>query len=287
MKIGIGPYYITEYGVAEGAKRMHRHGYEYLDFDWYANTKNPKLYSDDEDEFIRITEAWRDTFQKNGYKVRQIHGPWEGTHTDRTEEARAERFEKMSMALRAASIIGARYMAIHPIMPFGADKHTEEQAAEMWKINIDFFTRLADVGEKYGVTVCVENMPFKYLPISSVADILKLVKAVNHPYVRVCLDTGHANVVKPDPAESVKIIGKEYLKILHVHGNDGSDDLHYNPMQVGDTVDWEAFSAALREIGFDGVVNLETSPRTGDLPDPEREEIEIRLANIAKKIAGM
>ena len=286
MKIGIGPYYIKEYGVLEGAKRMHRHGYEYLDFGFYSKTDNG-LYPGDEAEFIRVAEGWRDALAQNGYRVHQIHGPWQWPITDGTEEGRAERFEKMSKALLGASIIGARYMAIHPIMPFGIEKHTEEEERLLWEMNVEYYSRLAKIGERYGVYVCLENMPFPNFPISSAIDIMKLVKMINHPYVRVCLDTGHANVVKPDPAESVKIIGKEYLKILHVHGNDGKDDRHFTPRQGGDTVNWEAFSAALREIDFDGVVSLETAPCTGDATDPEREEIEITLANIAKGIAGI
>ncbi len=284
MKIGIGPYYLRTYGDKEGAERMRRHGYEYLDFDRYANTEN-ELYSDDENEFIKITEKWRDMFRECGYKVWQIHGPWRYPPKDATEEDRAERFEKMSKAILAASIHGAKFIAIHPIMPFGVEKHTEEQTAELWRMNREFFTRLAEVGERHGVTVCLENMPFPDFPISSAIDIMRLVTEINHPYLRVCLDTGHANVVKPDPAEAVKIIGRDYLKILHVHGNDGKADHHYNPMQEGDTVDWNAFSKALAKIGFDGVVNLETAPRLGGATGDEAEAIEIKLAEIAKSIA--
>ena len=286
MKIGIGPYYYKKYGGKAGAERMLSHGYEYMDFDWYANTEGG-LYPEDEAEFIRVTEELRDKFNAEGYKVRQIHGPWRSTEDYRTEEQRAERYEKTVRAIRAAAIIGAKYMAIHPIMPFGVGKHTEREAEEAFLINVEFFTRLAKVGEEDGVYVCLENMPFPDFPISSTIDIMRVVRAVNNPYFRVCLDTGHANVVKPDPAESVHIIGKDNLLILHVHGNDGKDDLHYNPMKEGDTVDWEAFSAALCEIDFEGVVNLETSPRTGDTYGEAADELEIKLAEKAKSIAGM
>ena len=286
MKIGIGPYYYKKYGGKAGAERMLSHGYEYMDFDWYANTEGG-LYPEDEAEFIRVTEELRDKFNAKGYKVRQIHGPWRSTDDYRTEEQRAERYEKTVRAIRAAAIIGAKYMAIHPIMPFGVGKHTEREAEEAFLINVEFYTRLAKVGEENGVYVCLENMPFPDFPISSSIDIMRVVRAVNNPYFRVCLDTGHANVVKPDPAESVHIIGKDNLLILHVHGNDGKDDLHYNPMKEGDTVDWEAFSAALREIDFEGVVNLETSPRTGDTYGEAADELEIKLAEKAKSIAGM
>lgn len=286
MKIGIGPYYIKEYGVKSGAERMHRHGYEYLDFGFYSKTDNG-LYPSDESEFVRVAEGWRDALKENGYKVNQIHGPWQWPITDGTEEGRAERFEKMSKALLGASIIGARYMAIHPIMPFGIEKHTKEEEEMLWALNVEYYTRLAEVGKECGVTICIENMPFPNFPISSAHDIMKLVKMIDHPFVRVCLDTGHANVVKPDPAEAVKIIGKEYLKILHVHGNDGKDDLHFTPTIEGDTVDWRAFTNALLEIDFGGVVSIEAFPKTEGKVDPEREDIELFLANATKRIAGM
>ena len=284
MKLGIGPYYFTRYPGKEGYERMRSHGYDYLDFDHYANTEGG-LYCEDEAAFIQITENLRDKFRDAGYTVWQIHGPWRNPQ-DSTEEDRAERFEKMSTALHAASILGAKFMAIHPIMPYGWGAHTEEQTAELWRINVDFFTRLCAVGEKYGVYVCIENMPFPEFPISSATQIMELVRAVNHPYFKVCLDTGHANVVYPNPAEAVKIIGKDYLKILHVHGNNGKEDSHLNPGHPSDTTDWASFSAALKEIGFDGVVNLETFPKPQSPDGKAPEDVEINLAGMAKKIAG-
>ena len=284
MRLGIGPYYFTRYPGKEGYERMRSHGYDYLDFDHYANTESG-LYCEDEAAFIQITENLRDKFRDAGYTVCQIHGPWRNPQ-DSTEEDRAERFEKMSMALHAASIIGAKFMAIHPIMPYGWGAHTEEQTAELWRINVDFFTRLSAVGEKYGVYVCIENMPFPEFPISSATQIMELVRAVNHPYFKVCLDTGHANVVYPNPAEAVKIIGKDYLKILHVHGNNGKEDSHLNPGHPDDTTDWASFSAALKEIGFDGVVNLETFPKPQGQDGKAPEDVEINLAGMAKKIAS-
>lgn len=286
MKIGIGPYYYKNYGGREGAERMRRHGYDCLDFDWYANIYG-ELYDGDEAEFIANTTRLCDKFKEDGYHLHQIHGPWVFPVPNATEEERELWFDKCVRACRAAEILGVKYMAIHPLMPFPADRpHTKEQADEVWRVNLDFFARLAAAGESHGVYICLENMPFPDFPISSVLDIMRVVREVNHPYLCVCLDTGHANVVNPTPAEAVRIIGRDYLKILHVHGNDGTGDYHDNPTDPRDTVDWEAFSAALKEIGFDGVVNLETSPRLANHPDLTPEEVEINLATVAKKIAG-
>lgn len=284
MRIGIGPYYFKRYGDG-GAERMRRHGFDFMDFDCYADI-NGELYRGDDAEFIGNTEALAEKLRTAGYSVWQIHGPWIYPAPNATEAERNIWFEKCVRAIRAASILGAEFMAIHPLMPFGVGRHTQKEVDALYSINLDFFRRLAPVAEKQGVTLCLENMPFPDFPISSTVEIMKIVTAVDSPNFCVCLDTGHANVVGPDPAESVRLIGKDYLKILHVHGNDGKQDCHYNPMADGDTVDWNAFSTALREIGFDGIFSLETSVNSTSLTDGEREEREIRLANIAKQIAN-
>lgn len=283
MKIGIGPYYFKNYPGREGAERMKRHGFDSVDFDWYANTENELYLGRTEAEFIENTKAWKKKFDDAGYTVHQIHGPWRMPE-DETEEKRAERFEKMSKCLLACSVFGVKYMAIHPIMPFGVEKHTPDEERELYRINKDFFTRLAAVGEWYGVTVCLENMPFPSFPLASVTAILALVKEIDSPYLRMCLDTGHANIVPPAAAESVRILGKEYLKIMHVHDNMGVNDTHHNPYDG--TIDWEDFSAALKEIGFDGVMSLETSMKAKYDSEEQREALEIELAQKAKKIAG-
>jgi len=70
---------------------------------------------------------------------------------------------------------------------------------------------------------------------------------------------------------------------VHIHDNMGREDEHLIP---GDgIVDWEDFAVALREIGYDKVVSLETSAKHKLHPEYEWEERETALAKIAKRIA--
>lgn len=279
MRIGIGPYYI-KYGYSEGGERMRRHGYDALDYDLYSRTHTDLYNGDTAEEFIETTKRRKSELDKMGVPINQIHGPWRWPVQDATEEDRAERFEKMSRAIIAAEILGAKYMAIHPLMPFGAD--SPDNPEELYRLNREFYTALADVGARHGVTVCLENMPFLNFPLASVPALLAFVKDIDHPYLKMCLDTGHANMFPLSIGDCVRLIGKDTLKILHVHDNDGKGDRHWNPGEG--TADWEDFTAALKEIDFDGVVSLETgvhSDATGD----ELERLEIALAEKAKKIA--
>lgn len=281
MKIGIASgAYVSRYGWSEGLRRMKRHGYECLDYQVFSNT-DTELYQIGERDFEKRLLCMRDEAVDVGIEIVQTHGPWRWPPRDYTEEDRAERFEKMSKAIRGTALIGCSNIIIHPIMPFGVEQDPDPR--KLWDMNIVFMSRLAEVGHAHGVVVNYENMPMRALSISRPEAILRAVKEVDSPFFKVCLDTGHCAVHGDSPADAVRLIGKEYLSTLHVHDNDGLGDLHWVP-GTG-VIDWGDFSAALAEIGFEGSVSLETAV-DGNLPESERETAEIALFNTVRTIAG-
>ncbi len=285
MKISTGPHYLKnakgEADILAGCKRMREHGFVYLDMDWYANTDGDLYDVENEEQLLAKAHALADPILESGIVIRQVHGPWMGYERDFTAKGREATFEKACMCLRAAAEIGAKYMAIHPIMPYGDSDTSCDEQIEM---NKDFWTRLAPVAEKCGVIICLENMPFKNPPLSSVPALAAFVRELDHPYVKMCLDTGHANIFPTSLGDCVRIIGKDMLMITHVHDNMGEQDEHLHPF-CG-TADWESFSDALEEIGYEGTVNLECSVRpTSYTNHSERVERELELAAKVKRIA--
>ena len=72
---------------------------------------------------------------------------------------------------------------------------------------------------------------------------------------------------------------KDKLVTLHVHDNDGVNDLHRFPFDG--VINWESFAKALSELGEDVVLSLETSAsRSAE----NWEEIQKDLCNRAKKL---
>lgn len=56
--------------------------------------------------------------------------------------------------------------------------------------------------------------------------LLDLVKEIDDPRVRICLDVGHVNAVSEVPVgEWIKILGP-WIGHFHLHNNDGKNDLH-------------------------------------------------------------
>ena len=281
MKIGIeSGAYLDRYGFAEGLARMKAHGYEALDYQNFADTET-ELFRVSEAEFERTLRAQRAAIEEAGIEITQTHGPWRWPPQDFTEEDRAERFEKMAKSIRGTAILGCRNFVIHPIMPFGDDQDPEPE--RLWDMNLAFMSRLVEVGRSCDVVVNFENMPMTALSISRPEAILRFVKMVDSPFFKVCLDTGHCAVFGDSPAQAVRLLGKEYLATLHIHDNNGRNDLHWNPYTG--VIDWDDFSAALREIGFEGAVSLETAA-PGRIPQDIREPFERGLFHMARRIAG-
>ena len=279
MKIGIGKHYVNKYGLDRGAALMAEDGYTHIDYN-FSDTES-EIYAARDESFLTMVLAIKRSLDNAGLKVEQIHGPWQYPPKDSTDSERAERFEKMTKSMVIARYLGAKYVAVHPLMPYGA--HSPENPEGVYEINRQFFAALANVGKNLGITVCLENMPFDKHPIHSTDEITSLVEDINHPNLKVCLDTGHAIMTGEVLSESVKRIGKERLAILHVHDNPGNKDTHSAPYDgVGD---WGDFVEALYDIGYDGVMNLEVSlPK--DLSDDVLREKERALAAVAKLLAG-
>ena len=281
MKTGIVDSAYTYLGSHEAAfTRMKQHGYDCTDYQSLVDTDNA-LFAKDAAGFERELLGVRRDAENAGIEIYQAHGPWRWPPQDFTPEDRAERFEKMSRAILGCQIMGCPNFIIHPIMPFGDWQDPEPE--KLWEMNLEFFSRLCEVAKAHDTIICFENMPMTALSLSTPEQILRFVKMIDSPYMRVCLDTGHCSVFGLSPADAVRLLGKEYLHALHVHDNDGRADRHMLPGQG--VIDWEDFARALAEIGCECPVSIETLVG-GKVPADQRDAAERELADIAKRIAG-
>lgn len=262
--------YTDEYGYVQGLEKMKLQGFDSMDYQGFLHTQTP-LFEKNGREFEQFLIKQKEIAQSIGIEIHQAHGPWRWPAQDQTPEDRTERFEKMVRSLEGTAILECKNMVIHPIMPYLADDRGHEQ--ETYEINLDFMHRLAQKAGEYGVTLCLENMPMPRLSLGSVAAVMDFVKMVDHPFLKVCLDTGHNNLFPISAGEAVRMIGKEYLCALHIHDNDGQEDRHWQPFTG--TVGWDDFAAALSEISYEGVISLEPHLNGNSPQLQERERVEL------------
>ena len=281
IKIGTvdGPY-IRRYGKENAYETIKSIGYDCIDYQRFINTDTP-LFNGTESDFDASLASDRKQIESAGLEIYQTHGPWRFPPQDGTPEERAERFEKMAMSIRGTALLGCNNYVIHPIMPWGVGK---QELQPLLDINLDFMGRLAEEGRKNGVVICLENMPMFDFPMAPPKICLDLAREINSPWLKICLDTGHCTTQKVNPADAVRMIGKDMLRALHIHDNDGTNDKHWVPYTG--IIDWEDFKKALQDIKFDGCVSLETVPPikfTGKL----RTLQEKSLFYTAREIAGL
>ncbi len=282
MKTGIQASVLDKKGYGRWGdntyKKLKEHGFTCSYYDM-MNT-DTVLYTAPQEEVKRILLHEKALAEEAGIEIDQVHGPWQWPINDGTEEARAERMEKMKKSIEMTSILGCKNWVIHPIMPFTTKDM--EKAEETWKLNLEFMSELLKTAKEYDVTICLENMPMLGFSLATPERILEFVKTINDDNFKICLDTGHVNVFKDlNLADEIRRLG-DYVRVLHIHDNRFGMDLHLIP--YGGSADWDDFSCALRDIGFEGNLTLETIPPRV-LDDEIFEDMCRAYAKVAKKLS--
>lgn len=274
MKIGMMTY--SRYGENRYLK-MKEQGFDCVDFNM-SDTDLP-IYTLSEGESDALILKEKALAEASGIEISQVHGPWRYPPLDLTVEDRAERLEKMKRSIKATSLLGCKYWVIHPIMPYTTHDTEHGKEKETWELNVSFFRELLPTAKEYGVTVCLENMPMLAFSLAKPSDILRLVEEINDDSFQICLDTGHVSVFSElSIGDEVRRLG-DHIKVLHVHDNLLSRDLHLIP--YFGKLDWNEFISALKDIGYKGVFSLETTPPSS-LPDQIFDKMCSSMADLAR-----
>jgi hydroxypyruvate isomerase len=124
----------------------------------------------------------------------------------------------------------------------------------MWLTACRTLDRVADLGERSGVTFCLENLNTAVdhpgVPFARAADTLALVEAVDRPGLRLMLDLYHAQIGEGNLIALARragaLIGE--IQVADVPGRcePGTGEINY-----------PAIARALSEMGYDGPIGLE------------------------------
>ncbi len=111
---------------------------------------------------------------------------------------------------------------------------------------------VGNIARECGVTVGVEPLNrFETDMINTAEQALSLVGEIDHPSVKISLDTFHNNIEEKSIPAAIRAVGNELL--CHVQGNESD-----RGTPGTGNVDWPGIKTALTEIGYDGAVVIET-----------------------------
>lgn len=153
---------------------------------------------------------------------------------------------------------GEAMVVVHPAAwTPGRAQLTKEEAAQSDRYRgpflREFMVALAEIGERLGVTYLIENQPYNAWMGSDPALLAERILAVGSARIRMCFDTGHANITG-DVAAALRAAAPA-IAYFHIHDNDARTDDHRLPGEGA--IDWAAFAAALRDTGCSAVRMLE------------------------------
>ncbi len=103
----------------------------------------------------------------------------------------------------------------------------------------------------HGVVICLEPLNrFETDMVNTAEQAVALVDEVGSPNVRIHLDTFHMNVEEKHLPAAIRRAGK-YLRHFHACGSDRG-------IVGADHTDWAGIRDALKEVGYDGMVVIES-----------------------------
>lgn len=201
-----------------------------------------------------------------------LHGPFmdlaTGSPDERVNDLTYGRYEH---AIRIASELGARQVVFH--VNYIGLLHNDSYREGWRQRNVDFWGPLSTYAQSYGVIAAIENM-WEFEP-AIIGDVLR---AVDHPYLKACIDVGHAHLFSDDGVsfdDWLDTLGQWVIEV-HMNNNDGIMDLHYAFDWEHGALDYEALLPALRRLPkkplmvleMDQIADMQSSLRYFELVPP-------------------
>lgn len=174
-----------------------------------------------------------------------------GTSLASSEAAVRQRARShLEAAIAAARDAGAQILAGPMYTPVGYLTGVRRTSDE-WKWVVDSWQHLAPAAHAAQIEIALEPLNrFETYFLNTAADATKLCDEIGDPAIGILLDTFHANIEEKSIGEVVRQAAP-HLKHLHTCENDrGTPGSGH--------VAWEEFFAAVKEIGYDRWLTIES-----------------------------
>lgn len=281
-------------------------GFSCADFSLNRYLKNSDVYKSEINQFFSQSIQDLETFfcphklgaEKAQITINQMHMPYPlyvpGGDKEINDYLR-EVVAPKSMAL--CSFFQCPYIVIHG---YKLARYLGSEMKE-WEQTEKFLDLILPMAKEMGIIVCIENLydsigsHLVEGPCCNAAKAAERIDRINEKYhaevLGFCFDTGHANLLGIDFEDFITTLGHR-LKVLHIHDNDGRQDLHQIPFTFTATrenkssTDWEGFIRGLRNIHFDAVLSFETAPVLSAFPEEMKKTALGFIAQIGRYFAG-
>lgn len=285
MKLGINLVCLTharqgEYRTHEEAARLCREA-GFNSVDCHVNfTENP--------DYLNIARDLRRQYDAAGVEVHQIHLPLFRFRKD-ADGIKLFR-ENAPKAMECADILGARFAVAH-VDEYRLSPGEEWDFDHVLDVTCDYMAPVAELGQKYGILPCVENLYEDHLNapegcrsrFSALTEDLIILADRFNGQVGICWDFGHGQTAFGETmVDELQKLGKR-LATTHVHDSHSGRDLHLIPF-CGN-VEWERAMKCLKEMEYDGLLSFELL--RASFPDTLVKETLSYLHSVGRTLLAM
>lgn len=247
---------VGRFGYEKGVLLLKNAGYDCLDLSLFEmiNDASPYVAGD----WKALVRERREYADANGIRFNQSHAPFSFAWADENIRENIAK-PRIEQSLEISAMMGVDLVVVHPLhwMPYlGHEK-------EAFDLNVAYYRSLVPLARNLGVRIALENMWQREVKrkciCTDVAGFAKdhaaLIDAIDSEYVVACLDVGHSSLVGEEAQDTIRILGHDRLKSLHLHDNDYQGDRHTIP-GLGQ-MNWGEIMKALDDIRYDGEFTYE------------------------------
>jgi len=214
---------------------------------------------------VKSVEIWEPAFSKDagfieearrafaaaGVAPRSVHAAF-GAPLDISfpdPDIRAAGLTAIGVALDLAASLGAQMVIVHP----SSEPIEPDDRALRMELSKRSLETIAGLARDAGCRIAIELLPRSCLGHSA-DELLELLGDIDPARAGVCLDVNHLMDRYAELPAVVHRLGSRLIT-LHCSDYDGVDEKHWPPLRG--VIDWPAFVAALREVGYTGPLHYE------------------------------
>lgn len=126
-----------------------------------------------------------------------------------------------------------------------------EQRKREWGLAVSNLRIACNMAQTRGIKLAIEPLNrFESDLINTAADVVRLVKDIDHPAAGILLDGFHMNIEEQDIAAAIRLCGS---KLYHLQVSE-----NYRGTPGTGQTRWKAFSEGLNSINYKGIVAIES-----------------------------
>lgn len=126
-----------------------------------------------------------------------------------------------------------------------------EQRKQEWQLAVENLRIVCEMAASRGLEIALEPLNrFESDLVNTAADVLRLIRDINHPAAKIILDGFHMNIEEPDIVAAIKLAGD---LLIHVQVSE-----NYRGTPGTGQTNWAAYKEGLEAINYNGVISIES-----------------------------